>query len=170
MARKLQAERGHVRRVKSHVAGQPYRELRIQRRKPTEIGTGRTDGTAATVLSPWVLGSDGGPAVESGFRHCVPDHNLRWLSACQLPPPGTSVWLRAVRVSASRINGSASLAMVGDKPMGYFVIFSIGYLIFRGFGHDLADPEDGRALREHPTLNPPPALRQTITDIWLGNG
>jgi hypothetical protein len=103
----------------------------------------------------------------------VPDDHLRWLPRHTMPPPGTRVWLGAVHNPGSRIayQRSAALAMEMDEPpVAYFVTFSIGYLLFQVFGTEFIDRQRGGAHRELPTIDPPPSLREALTNIWPGNG
>ncbi len=104
--------------------------------------------------------------------HYVPPDNLKWLARHSVPPPGTRVWIGALRNPGRELahyQGS-SLTFEWDVPVAYFVTFTLGYLIFQVFGREILDPKEGRARRELPTLNPPPMLGGTITELWPGNG
>ena len=106
----------------------------------------------------------------------VPKDNLRWLYENQDPPslpPGTKVWLGTVANPGNRpvFHQAAALGVEANGPItAYFSTFTLGYLIFQVFGHDIYDSQNMGALSRDPTIGPPSRLSGRLTEIWPGNG
>lgn len=105
----------------------------------------------------------------------VPNSNLRWLwhhQAAPSPPPNAQVWLGTLSNPGPQLAHfqPSWFAMNDGVPLAYFVTFSLGYIVFQVYGSEVLSPKDPGAQPKLPALNPPPALRQTITEIWPGSG
>jgi hypothetical protein len=102
----------------------------------------------------------------------VPMDNLRWLPDHQTPPPGSKVWIGAIRNPQKTVlwYRLGHLSVEPNQPVAYFITFSLGYFIFQVFGREIYESEDSGTVRKLPTLNPPPNLSDTLIQLWPSSG
>lgn len=102
--------------------------------------------------------------------HFVPDSHLKWLGKEKSPPPGTRVWIGAINdpIVLAHCQPSSLATSRGATPDAYFVSFSIGHLLFQVFGPEFTNSADGNRIQLQ-TLEPPPFLAETLTEIWPRN-
>jgi hypothetical protein len=98
----------------------------------------------------------------------APENNRRWLAEHVSPPPRSEVWIGQYDFRKGHLHWSQPGSLLAEVtggpivPVAYTSPFSIGFLVFYVFGHDLSITGPG----DFASLNPPEWFREAFVKLW----